>query len=113
MLVSGTLVASSSVVVKSPTTLQVNLTASAKAATGPRNIIVTNGTIADTCSNCLTIDPGPVISSLSPNSLTPGATTPITVTGTGFVAGLTVTTNIPGATVDTPSNVTSTSFTVP
>jgi outer membrane protein assembly factor BamB len=113
VLVSGTLVTGSSVVVKSSTELQVKLTATPKAATGPRNIIVTNGTTADTCSNCLTIDPGPVISSLSPSILTPGTTTPITVTGTGFVSGLTVTTTIPGATVGTPSSVTSTSFTVP
>jgi len=113
VFVSGSLVNVSSVVVESSTQLQVRLTVAANAATGPRNIaVIEPGPTADTCSNCLTIDPGPVISSLSPNSLAPGSTTQVTVTGSNFASGLTVATNIPGATVGTPSNVTSTSFTV-
>jgi hypothetical protein len=44
--------------------------------------------------------------------LAPGATTTVTVTGTGFQTGLTVTTNISGATVGAPTSVTATSFSV-
>ena len=110
--VSGVGVTVGSVVVKSSTELQVNLTVGVQAPAGSRNIAVESGLTADTCSNCLAIDPGPAISNLNPNSLTAGTTTPVTVTGSNFVSGLTVRTNIPGATLGTPTNVTSTSFTV-
>jgi outer membrane protein assembly factor BamB len=112
VFVSGTLVSGSSVAVKSSTELQVRLSAAAYAATGSRNItVIEPGSTADTCSGCLTIDPAPAVSKLSPDSLAPGTTTQLTVTGSGLASGLTVTTTIPGATVGTPSNVTSTSFT--
>jgi outer membrane protein assembly factor BamB len=113
VFVSGTLVTGTSVVVKSSTELQVRLNVSLYAPAGSRNItILEPGPVADTCSDCLTIDPAPVVSKLSPDSLAPGTTTQVTVTGSGFASGLTVTTTIPGATVGPPSNVTSTSFTV-
>jgi hypothetical protein len=114
VFVSGTLVTASSVVVKSPTSLQMKLSAEDKAPTGARNItVIEPGNVADTCSGCLTIDPGPVISKLSPNTIPDDTTTTVVVSGSNFVSGLRVTTTIPGATVGPPTNVTSTSFSVP
>ena len=114
VIVSGTLVTASSVTVNSPTSLQVKLTAASNAAVGPRNItVIEPGPVADTCSACLTIDPGPAISNLTPNSIPNGTTATVVVSGSNFVSGLKVTTTIPGATVGTPANVTSTSFSVP
>jgi outer membrane protein assembly factor BamB len=113
VFVSGTLVTASSVVVKSPTSLQMNLTAGNIAPTGARNItVIEPGNVADTCSGCLTVDPRPVISNLNPNSIPNGATTTVVISGSNFVSGLRVTTTIPGASVGTPTNVTSTSFSV-
>jgi outer membrane protein assembly factor BamB len=58
VFVSGTLVTASSVVVKSPTSLQMKLSAGAAAPTGARNItVIEPGNVADTCSSCLTVDP--------------------------------------------------------
>jgi outer membrane protein assembly factor BamB len=114
VIVSGTNVTASSVVVKSPTSLRVKLTAARTAAVGPRNItVVEPGPVGDTCSACFTIDPGPAISNLTPNSIPNGTTATVVVSGSNFVSGLKVTTTIPGATVGTPANVTSTSFSVP
>jgi outer membrane protein assembly factor BamB len=88
VFVSGTLVTASSVVVNSPTSLQVKLTVVSNAAVGPRNItVIEPGNIADTCFGCLTIDPGPTVSSASPNSVPQGETANITVTGTNFQPG--------------------------
>jgi outer membrane protein assembly factor BamB len=113
VFVSGALISASSVVVRSSTQLQVTLSVGPRAATGARNItVIEPGLTADTCSGCLTIDPAPVVSNLSPGSLAVSTTTPVTVTGSNFASGLTVTTTIPGATAGTPTNVTPTSFTV-
>ena len=55
--------------------------------------------------------PGPAITGVSPSTLAPGTGTPITVTGTGFQAGLAVSSTVPGATFSTPASVTATSLT--
>jgi outer membrane protein assembly factor BamB len=114
VFVSGTLVSASSVVVKSATSLQVKITAEGNAITGARNIsVIESGNVANTCTACLTIDPAPAITTLTPDSVADGTTTAVAVSGTGYVSGLKVTTTIPGATVGTPTSVTSTSFSVP
>src|SRR5215472_4226941 len=88
VFVSGTLVTASSVVVNSPTSLQVNLGVSTNAAVGQRDItVIEPGNIADTCSGCLTIDPAPTDSSATPNSVPRGESAKITVTGTNFQPG--------------------------
>ncbi len=55
--------------------------------------------------------PAPTVSGLSATP-TVGQTTPVTALGTGFVAGLTVGTTIPGAVLGTPTGVTGSAFTV-
>jgi outer membrane protein assembly factor BamB len=88
VFVSGTLVTASSVVVDSPTALQVKLSVASNAAAGPRDItVIAPGNVADTCSACLTIDPAPTDSSASPNSVPQGENASITVTGTNFQPG--------------------------
>jgi outer membrane protein assembly factor BamB len=96
----------------SPTSLSVTAVVGDSAPVGAADVTVTTPGGAATCSGCLTVDPHPAITKLSPNSVPGGAATTITVTGTNFVSGLTVTTTIPGATVGTPSSVTSTSLSV-
>jgi len=111
VFVSGTLVTASSVTVTSPTSLQVKLTAAGNAATGARNItVIEPGNVADTCSGCLTIDPGPTVSSASPNSVPRGETSNITVAGTNFQAGATIR-NLTGVTFSGTTVVNSTQLT--
>ena len=111
VFVSGTLVTASSVVVNSPTSLQVKVTVASKAAVGPRNIsVIEPGNIADTCSACLTIDPAPTVSSASPNSVPRGETANITVTGTNFQPGAKIR-NLTGVTFSGTTVVSSTQLT--
>jgi outer membrane protein assembly factor BamB len=96
----------------SPTSMTARITLSATATLGPGNVTVTTPGGSATCSGCLTIDPHPVISKLTPNTIPNGTTATVVVTGSNFVSGLKVTTTIPGASLGTPTNVTSTSFSV-
>ncbi len=73
------------VVVVTGTQLKVKLVIGATATPGPRSIVVTNpdgGSV--TCASCLTITPAPRITAVSPSAVSPGISTAITVTGTGF-----------------------------
>jgi len=111
VFVSGTLVTASSVVVNSPTSLQVKLTVVSNAALGPRSItVIEPGIIADGCSGCLTIDPAPTVSSASPNSVPQGETANITVTGTNFEPGAKIR-NLSGVTFSGTTVVSSTQLT--
>jgi outer membrane protein assembly factor BamB len=111
VFVSGTLVTASSVVVNSPTSMQVKLSAASNAATGTRNItVIEPGPVADTCSGCLTIDPGPTVSSASPNSVPQGEKASITVTGTNFQPGAKLR-NLTGVTFSGTTVVSSTQLT--
>jgi polyvinyl alcohol dehydrogenase (cytochrome) len=111
VFVSATLVTASSVVVNSPTSLQVKLTVASKASLGPRNItVIEPGNIADSCFGCLTINPGPTVSSASPNSVAQGQTVNITVTGTNFQPGATIS-NLTGVTFSGTTVVSSTQLT--
>jgi large repetitive protein len=96
----------------SSTSLDVTTAVTSSAPLGAGNVTVTTPGGSATCTGCLTVDPHATIHKLSPDSITAGATTTITVTGADFVSGLTVTTTIPGATAGAPADVTSTSFTV-
>jgi hypothetical protein len=96
----------------SPTALSASIYVPSTAPTGAGDVTVTTPGGSGTCAGCLTIDPHPVVTKLSPNSVPNGTTAQIAVTGTNFVSGLTVTVTIPGAIVGTPTQVTATSFTV-
>jgi outer membrane protein assembly factor BamB len=102
-----------SVTYVSPTSLSAYIYVPSTAPTGASDVTVTTPGGSATCSGCLTIDPHPVLTKLSPNTIPNGTTAQITVTGSNFVTGLNVTVTIPGATVGTPTQVTATSFTVP
>lgn len=95
----------------SASTATVAITVAKTAAPGPVNITVTTVGGSATCTGCLTIDALPKVTGVSP-ALVAGVTTTVTVRGTGFQVGLTVGTNISGATVGTPTDVTATSFQV-
>jgi hypothetical protein len=100
-----------SVTYKSTKSLQVKIDVARTAPTGAGNITVTTPGGSGTCTGCLSVDAPPTVTSVSA-PLAPGATTTVTVTGTGFQTGLTVTTDISGATVGAPTLVTATSFSV-
>jgi len=111
VFVSGTLVTASSVVVKSTTDLQVTLSPGNNAITGARNItVIEPGNVADTCTACLTIDPGPTASSDSPDSVPLGENANITVTGTNFQPGAKIR-NLAGVTFSGTTVVSSTQLT--
>jgi len=112
VFVSGTLVSASSVTVTSPTSLQVKLTVAGNAPVGSRNISVLEpGNVADTCSGCLTIDPGPTVSSATPNSVAAGENAAITVTGTNFQPGAKLSANVTGVTFSGTTTASSTQLT--
>jgi hypothetical protein len=111
VFVSGTLVTASSVVVNSPTSLQVKLAAAGNAALGPRDItVIEPGNVADTCSACLTINPAPTDSSASPSTVSQGETANITLTGTNFQPGAKIK-NVNGVTFSGTATVSSTQLT--
>jgi len=70
-----------------------NITISPTATVGLRNVTVTNtDSQADTCTGCFSVTlPAPAISSVSPTSGHQGTTIDVTVTGSNFVSGATVT----------------------
>jgi subtilisin family serine protease len=103
--VGGTGITVSNVSVASAIQLTATLTMAAGAAQGPRNLSVTNpsggtGTLAGAFTVAAA---GVSVSSIAPNQGTQGATVPVTITGTGFAAGATVSVSGTGITV---SNVT-------
>jgi hypothetical protein len=91
--VSGTGVFLKSQLVSGTTTIFTSATVSPNASTGPRNLTVSNpGGAKATCNACLTVDAAPVVTSIG--SLETGAgepgffPVPVTMTGSGFVPGL-------------------------
>jgi outer membrane protein assembly factor BamB len=92
VFVSSTRVRVNSVQVTSPTTLSVKLTATSTADIGPRDIVVVqSGPVADTCSSCLTVDPAPTLSSVTPDSIPAGETATVSFAGTNLKSGAKVT----------------------
>jgi hypothetical protein len=100
VFVSGTGVTVSSVKVVSPTSITIGVAANAGAGTGYDDIAVIEpgspNPIADTCHSCITIGApptAPTVTSVSPSSLAQGQSgASVTVSGTGFAFGATVTT---------------------
>ncbi|MFY9586568.1 MAG: hypothetical protein WAT66_03820 [Actinomycetota bacterium] len=84
-------------VVGSPTVdaadqITVVLDVASGAATGARDITVTNTDFGtSTCDDCLTINGAPTVSNVSPAAASNTGTSVLTLTGTGFVDGATVT----------------------
>jgi plastocyanin len=100
--VSGTGVTAGSTTFVSSTSVTATVTVAATAATGARDVTVTDpgGGGSGTCTGCLTIDPPPAPTSASPSSLTRGATNQtVILTGTGFVSGAKAKFNGTGVTV--------------
>ena len=95
----------------SPTSLKVKVKTAASTTLGVGNVTVTTPGGSGTCTGCLTIDAAPKITNIAPNPVH-GTSTNVTVTGTGFQAGLTVTSTITGATLGAPTGVTATSFSI-
>jgi hypothetical protein len=107
---SGTGITVNSTTYNSATSLTASITIASNATTGARNITVTNGdgqTVS--CSNCFTVNAGPTISSVSPSSITWKTNTTVTINGTNFLTGVTV--SAPGATLGTVTRVSSTQIT--
>jgi outer membrane protein assembly factor BamB len=97
VFVSSTDVRVDSVTVVSPTTLAVTVTAKAGAKPGARGItVIEPGPVADTCTNCLTVDAAPTVSSVSPSSIPQGEAATVTLDGANFESGAQIAT--PGAT---------------
>ena len=101
----------SNVTVSSATQITATFTISGTAATGANNVTVTtNGGTSNGVS--FTVNPpAPTLTAASPNSGAQGATVPVTVTGTNFVTGATVSPGNSGITVSGLTVVSSTQIT--
>jgi hypothetical protein len=116
--VSGTGVTVGGVVVTSSTRVDFNLTVTNGAAIGPRNVTWTQpasgGGAAATLTNGLTVNfPDPTVTSASPSQIDREATNlTLTLTGTNFRAGGTVSISGTEVTLSSPAHVNDTTFTV-
>jgi hypothetical protein len=110
---SGTGITVNSTTFVSATQVTANLTISTSAATGARNVTVTNtDTGSGTGTGIFTVNAGPTVSSASPNNLNQGAAGQnVTITGTGFANGATVAFSGTGITVNLVSVASATSLT--
>ncbi|MBA2388946.1 MAG: hypothetical protein H0V67_01710 [Geodermatophilaceae bacterium] len=76
----------------SPTTLRLTVTVPKSAPVSDYDIRVTNPDAGfGACTGCFTVVAGPAISSVSPNAIARGQSTNVTITGSRFVGGATVT----------------------
>jgi trimeric autotransporter adhesin len=108
---SGSGVTAGSTTFVSSTSLTATVKVASAAATGARDVTVTDpaGGGSGTCTGCLTIDPPPVPTSVSPNSLARGATNvKVVLTGTGLVSGAKAKFSGTGVTVTSRTFVSST-----
>jgi hypothetical protein len=89
---SGTGITVNSTTFVNSSHLTANITISSGATTGARNVNVTNndGSAPATCSGCFTVNSGPTVTSVSPSSVAHGTTQNVTVNGTNFASGATV-----------------------
>jgi large repetitive protein len=83
----------------------VAVTVSGSATTGAGNVSVSTPGGTATCTGCLTVDPAPAVTTVTGHPAA-GATTSVTVKGSGFKSGLVVSTDIPGASAGPPSSLT-------
>ncbi|HEY5109556.1 MAG TPA: Calx-beta domain-containing protein, partial [Acidimicrobiales bacterium] len=95
----------------SSTTVTVKVTVGAATPVGPSDVTITTSAGAGVCTGCLSIDAVPKITTIAPVPAL-GKTTLLTVTGSGFQAGLVPTTTIPGATFGAVTGQTATTFQV-
>ena len=86
----------------SPTSMTAKITLSSTATLGPGNVTVTTPGGAATCAGCLTVNPHPAVTKLTPNTIPNGTTATVVVSGSNFASDLAVSTTIPGATLGTP-----------
>jgi hypothetical protein len=93
-------------------TLSVPVTVPADAQPGTGDVTVSDAGGSTTCSGCVTVDPGVQVSNVV-NPARGGATVPVTINGSGFVPGATVTTSAPSTTVGAPSTLSDGQITVP
>ncbi len=98
--VGGTGVTVSNVTVGSATQVTATLTIASGAALGARDVTVTNsGGGSGTLTAGFAVVSAVAVSTVTPNQGTPGATVPVTITGSGFAAGATVSLSGTGITV--------------
>ncbi len=111
---SGTGIAVNSTTFVNATTLTANITISGTATTGARDVAVTNPDAGTkTCAGCFTVNVAPTATSVAPDNLGQGATAQdLTVSGTGFQDGATVTFSGTGITVNDVTFVDATELTV-
>jgi hypothetical protein len=109
LTISGTGVTASSVTVVSAT--QITATLALSGAAGAYTIAVASSA-ATTNPVTFTVNPGPpTLTAISPNSGAPGATVPVTLTGTNFVKGATVAVSGTGVTASAVTLVNATQLT--
>jgi outer membrane protein assembly factor BamB len=91
--VSGNDVSVKSVTVVSSTTIKASIFAGKGATLDARNVTVVSPTLVeDSCTSCLTIADLPAPTSIAPSSFAPGSSmTPVTIDGSNFESGATVT----------------------
>jgi hypothetical protein len=109
---SGTGITVNSTTFVSATSLSVNLSVAAGAATGARNVTVTNPDAGvGTKNGAFTVDAAPTVTAVSPASRGQGAVSQtVTITGTGFVSGATAAFSGSGITVNSTSFVNATTL---
>ena len=110
---SGTGITVNDVTFVDETELIANITISPTATTGDRNITVTNTDgLSGSCTACFTVNAAPTVTSTDPSSRGQGAAAQnITINGTGFVDGATVTFSGTGITVNSVTFVDATELT--
>ena len=114
MKVSGSGLTLTKVKIANSTTIDANAVVTASAASGPRDVTVTDAYGTSTCAHCLTIDALPTIAGATPPAIAAGASGSVVVAGSGFQQGATMklnsgTTNISGSKLSVaPSGITAT-----
>ena len=81
----------SSVKVVNSTAITAKAKVASSAKVGAAKVTVTDSEGSGSCTTCLTIVAAPKVKSIKPSSLKPGTSKSVTITGTGYVRGATVT----------------------
>ena len=81
----------SSVKVVKSTSITAKAKVSTSAKLGAATVKVTDSAGSGSCAKCLTIVAAPTVKSISPSSVKPGTSKTVTIIGTGFASGATVT----------------------
>ena len=95
----------------SPTKLSVKVNVAKATPVGAGNVTITTPGGPGTCIGCLTVDAAPKITKILPVPAH-GATTNLAVTGSGFQAGLVVSSTVTGATFGSVTGQTATGFSI-